>query len=44
MSTIGPPSHENASQAVPMRDGTEAAIQQHYDVSNTFYAYGLTKP
>src|ERR1700722_1853230 len=41
MSTIKPPPHGNATQAVPTRGGTEAAIQHHYDVSNAFYALWL---
>jgi cyclopropane-fatty-acyl-phospholipid synthase len=41
MSPIKTPPHGNASQAVPTRGGTEAAIQHHYDVSNAFYALWL---
>jgi hypothetical protein len=41
MSTVEPPFYGNASQAVPPRGGTEAAIQHHYDVSNAFYALWL---
>src|ERR1700722_11087928 len=41
MSTIKPPPHGNATQAVPTRGGTEAAIQHHYDVRNVFYALWL---
>ena len=41
MSTSEPPPPGNASQAAPARGGTEAAIQHHYDVSNTFYALWL---
>ena len=41
MSPIKTPPHGNASQAVPTRGGTEAAIQHHYDVSDAFYALWL---
>ena len=41
MSTTKTPPRGNASQAVPTRGGTEAAIQHHYDLSNAFYGLWL---